>query len=145
MTKRELHSANKTAKHADSKQLEVTASAVKVLRTVGSQEAFYFYEAIGKPTGETARNLNEFLDKVKTTKAESVRFHLQRKDFQNWVEKILGDAKLAKDLGRISKSNACDARVTIAETVENRIKQLKDSTTAAGLMAADNSVGVSAP
>jgi len=145
MTKRELHSANKTAKHADSKQLEVIASAVKVLRTVGSQEAFYFYEAIGKPTGETARNLNEFLDKVKTTKAESVRFHLQRKDFQNWVEKILGDAKLARELGRISKSNAGDARVTIAETVESRIKQLKDSTIAAGLMAADNSVGVSAP
>jgi hypothetical protein len=145
MTKRELYSANKTAKHINGKQLEVKASAVKVLRTVGNQEAFYFYEAIGKPTGETARNLNEFLDKIKTTKAESVKFHLQRKDFQNWIEKILGDAKLARELGKISKSNAADARVTVAETVENRIKQLKDSTIAAGLAAAKDSVAVSSP
>jgi hypothetical protein len=144
MTKRKLNSNKKIARHSSSQNLEVNADAVKVLRTVGDQEAFYFYEAIGKPIGETAKNLNEFLNKVKTVKAESLKFHLQRKDFQNWVAKILGDAKLARELGRIPESNTDDARMIIAETVENRIKQLKDSTITAGLTVADNSVIVSA-
>jgi hypothetical protein len=144
MTKKRLYSNNKTAKHSNNQNLEVNADAVNVLRTVRDQEAFYFYEAIGKPTGETAKNLNDFLNKVKTVKAESLKFHLQRKDFQNWVAKILGDAKLARELGRIPESNADDARMIIAETVENRIKKLKDSSIAAGLIVADNSVVVSA-
>jgi hypothetical protein len=144
MTKKRRYSNNKTAKHGNNQNLEVNADAVKVLRTVGDQEAFYFYEAIGKPTGETAKNLNDFLNKVKTVKAESLKFHLQRKDFQNWVAKILGDAKLARELGRIPESNTDDARMIIAETVENRIKELKTSSTAAAITVADNSVLVSA-
>jgi hypothetical protein len=144
MTKRKLYASNRTAKHSSSQNLEVNADAVKALRTVGDQEAFYFYESIGRPTGETAKNLNEFLNKVKTVKTESLKFHLQRKDFQNWVEKILGDTKLARELGSIRESNTDDTRMVIAETVENRIKKLRDSTIAAGLTVADNSVIVSA-
>lgn len=120
------------------------AQPSKTLRTVGDKEAFYFYEAIGKPTGETAKNLNDFQNKVKTVKAESLKFHLQRKDFQNWVAKILGDAKLARELARIPESNTDDARMIIAETVENRIKELKNTSIAAGLTVANNSALVSA-
>ncbi|MGD0978042.1 MAG: hypothetical protein ABR962_02755 [Candidatus Bathyarchaeia archaeon] len=47
---------------------------------------------------------------------------------RKWVEKILGDAKLARKLGRIPESNTDDARIIIAETVGSYIKQLKDST-----------------
>jgi hypothetical protein len=103
--------------------------AVNVLRTVRPQEAFYFYEAVGKPTGEVARNLSDFLDRVKSVKSESLTFHLQRRDFQNWVEKILGDSKLADDLGRISTSNSDDIRAKIHETVENRVRELRESST----------------
>ena len=132
------------AKDRKRQNLEVDAESARALRTVKDQEAFYFYEAIGKPTGETAKNLNDFRNKVKTVKTESLKFHLQRKDFQNWVAKILGDVKLARELGRIPESNTDDARMIIAETVENRIKELKDSSIAAGLTVADNSVVVSA-
>jgi hypothetical protein len=143
MTKRKPYNINKSVKRSNTQDTEVDADAVKVLRTVGYKEAFYFYEAIGKPTAEMARNMNEFLVKVKTVKAESLEFHLQRKDFQNWVGKILGDAKLARELGRIPVSNIDLARTTIAETVENRIKQL-NSTIDTGLINADKSVVVSA-
>jgi tryptophan 2,3-dioxygenase len=105
----------------------VHTEAVKVLRTVGDREAFYFYEAVGKPTGEVARNLSDFLDRLKSVKSESLMFHLQRKDFQNWVEKILGDSKLAEELERISPSNSNDIRAKIHETVENRVRELKES------------------
>jgi predicted lactoylglutathione lyase len=105
---------------------EVDMEAVKALRTVEDKEAFYFYEAIGKPTGQTARNLSGFLDSVKSAKSESLMFHLQRKDFQNWVEKSLGDAKLARKLGMITSSNGKDVRRSIYKAVENRIKELKE-------------------
>jgi hypothetical protein len=54
-------------------------------------------------------------------------FHLQRGDFQNWIEKILGDSKLAEELGTISSSNSDDTRMSIYKAVEDRIKELRES------------------
>ena len=106
---------------------EVNTEAVSVLRTVRDQEAFYFYEAVGKPTGEVARNLSDFLDKVKSVKSESLAFHLQRSDFQNWIHEILGDAKLAEKLEGIPVSNGDEIRTSICSVVESRIKGLSAS------------------
>jgi hypothetical protein len=111
----------------NTQNLGVHEEAAKVLRTVGDHEAFYFYEAVGKPTGEVARNLSDFVDRVNSVKSESLMFHFQRKDFQNWVGKILGDSKLAEELERISASNSDDIRAKIHETVENRMRELKES------------------
>jgi hypothetical protein len=101
----------------------------RALRTVKDQEAFYFYEAVGKPTGEVAKNLGDFLDKVKIAKTESLVFHLRRKDFQNWVQKILCDTKLAEKLEGISVSKGNGIRTNICKVVENRIKELSTSST----------------
>jgi hypothetical protein len=101
--------------------------AVKILRSVKDEEAFHFYEAVGRPTGETATSLSDFLEKVKSVKSESLVFHLQRGDFQNWTSKTLGDSKLAKELGTISPSEGDDIRASISETVGNRIKELTES------------------
>jgi hypothetical protein len=117
----------KKSKGRNTRNLAVNVEPVKVLRTVEDHEAFYFYEAVGKPTGEVARNLSDFVDRVNSVKSESLMFHLQRKDFQNWVEKILGDSKLAEELERISPSNSDDIRTKIHETVENRMRELKES------------------
>jgi hypothetical protein len=117
----------KKSKGRNTQNIGVHIEAVKVLRTVGDQEAFYFYEAVGKPTGEVARNLSDFVDRVNSVKSESLMFHLQRKDFQNWVGKILGDSKLAEELERISPSNSDEVRAKIHETVENRMRELKES------------------
>ncbi len=137
MTKRKMYSKNNAARK-NKHNVEVDATAVKALRTVGDQEAFYFYEAIGKPTGETAKNLTDFLDKVKTVKTESLKFHLQRNDFRNWVEKIVGDTKLAKELAKVSTSDSHDIRTIVCKAVENRIKELRESST--GLTVADNTL-----
>jgi hypothetical protein len=107
--------------------VNVDTESLKILRTVGDKDAFYFYEAVGKPTGEVAKNLSDFLDRVKSAKAESLVFHLQRRDFQNWVEKILGDSKLARKLGSISPANSDDIRTNVYRIVESRIKELKES------------------
>ena len=127
----------KNKRTRESNNLEVNVETVTILRTVGDNEAFNFYEAVGKPTGETARNLTDFLEKVKSVKLESLVFHLQRNDFQNWIEKTLGDSKLARKLGMISSSNRDDVRMNIHRTVENRIKELRESSCA--LLVAENS------
>jgi hypothetical protein len=109
---------------------EVKADTIKILRTVGNEEAFYFYEDIGKPTGGSARSLPDFLEKIKTVKLESLVFHLQRKDFQNWIRKTLGDSKLARIMDRIPPSHDDELRAKIHVTVENRIKELRDGSLA---------------
>ena len=73
--------------------------AIKLMQTVDDREAFYFYEAIGKPTGTSVRNINDFLQTIKTVSLESLAFHLERGDFQSWITKALGDPKLAGNLG----------------------------------------------
>jgi hypothetical protein len=116
----------KKKKLQKSKSLEVNKEAVRILRTVRDEEAFYFYETLGKPTGECARNLSDFLVKMKSVKSESLVFHLQRKDFQNWIKKTLGDSKLAKKLDEIQLSHG-DLRTKIHAIIENRIEELKET------------------
>jgi hypothetical protein len=117
----------KRTERTDRQSLRVDTEAVKTLRAVRDHEAFYFYEAVGKPTGEIARSLSDFLDMVKSVRSESLMFHLQRGDFQNWIEKILGDSKLAEELGTISSSNSDDTRMSIYKAVQDRIKELRES------------------
>jgi len=111
------------------RSLAVAAEATKTLKMVKDEEAFYFYEAVGKSTGEKARNLSDFLEKVKAIKSDSLAFHLQRGDFQNWIEKSLGDSKLARKLEKISPADCTDVRMSICKAVENRLKELQKSST----------------
>lgn len=101
--------------------------ATRILRTVSEGEAFYFYEDLGKPIGEKAQSLHEFLEKIKHVKLESLLFHLQRKDFQKWIENIFGDSKLAKRIGRIRPSCKEDLRIKIQSIIENRLKELSET------------------
>jgi hypothetical protein len=126
--KKTISSKNKNRTKTRNRQNpEIDMGAAKILKTVTDQEAFYFHEAVGKPTGQIARSLSDFLEKAKSVKPESLMFHLQRRDFQSWIEKILGDSKLARKLEEISISNGDDVKMSICRTVENRIKELRDS------------------
>jgi hypothetical protein len=121
--KKTTSSRNKKTRNKGNRAFD--ANSVRILRTVKDAEAFYFYEAIGKPTGEVARNLHDFAERVKSVRKESLLFHSQRSDFPNWVEKILGDSRLAEQLRQISPSNSVDVRTTLCRTVENRLDELK--------------------
>lgn len=140
MTKRKLYAKKGAANYDTSQKPKVASELFKAFKTVSDQEAFYFYEDIGKPTGLNARNIHDFLEKVKTVKTESLLFHLQRRDFQNWVEKILGDTRLAREIGRINTSNGDDVKMIMTETIQNRIKELREPVTSTGLLVADNSI-----
>jgi hypothetical protein len=108
--------------------VEVSEGSVKILRALNDKEAFYFYEDIGKPTGQSARSLPDFLEKIKSIKLESLQFHLQRKDFQNWFKETLGDAKLASRIEEIHPSKNDDLRKEICSTVKSRMNELSKET-----------------
>ena len=99
--------------------------AIRLMQTVDDREAFYFYEAIGKPTGTSVRNINDFLQTIKTVSLESLAFHLERGDFQSWITKALGDTKLAGNLGRISISSNPTLRTDICTAIEMRMNEVK--------------------
>jgi hypothetical protein len=100
-------------------QLITKPTIVKPLATVSFENGFHFYTAIGNYTGITATNLNEFAAKLPTIPKESITFHFQRKDFQNWIEYTVKDTALAE---KISKANgeqsAEDLRKEILRVVE---------------------------
>lgn len=105
--------------------VRVEGKAVKTLRTLNNQEAFYFYETLGKPTGQSARSLNEFLEKIKTVKLESLVFHLERKDFKNWITNTLEDTKLAQKIQMLPTEHKGHLRTNICTAVEARLKELE--------------------
>ena len=116
---------SKTGNVKTSHGLEVNVEAMRILRTVNPNESFHFYETIGKPTGQDASNLTEFLETVKSVKTESLQFHLERKDFQNWIEKTLGDTTLSRRIAKTSTKHGGNIRAKIQTTVEARIKELE--------------------
>lgn len=107
------------------RHIEVDVEAVRILRKVGDEEAFHFYAGIGQPTGDKAASLLDLLQKTKTVKLESLAFHLQRKDFQNWLEKTVGDLKLARKISRMRVSQNDKIRGEIGTAIENRLKELQ--------------------
>jgi hypothetical protein len=117
------------AKRSTSKKQDILVSeqAVKILRNVNDSEAFHFYENVGKPTGESAKSLSDFLKVVDTIKLESLRFHAERKDFQAWFKETLKDNELAEKIDKIASTNDERLRSKIHGIVEQRLQELKDA------------------
>jgi hypothetical protein len=121
--KKTISSENRSKKSNKKQCPKMGAQASSVLKTATDQEAFRFYEAIGRPTGQIARNLPEFLERAKLATTQSIVFHLGRRDFQNWIETTLGDTELAKELEKLLLSRD-NFKTDLCRTVENRIRDL---------------------
>ncbi len=103
----------------------VESNAVRTLRTVEDAEAFYFYETMDKPTGQCAKSLQEFLDKIESVKPESLAFHHERNDFMNWIANTLGDPKLAHRIEMIPRKQSNQIRTRIRAAVKARLEELE--------------------
>jgi hypothetical protein len=120
-----MRKGSKLNKKIRSREVKVDAKATRTLRTLSNEEAFHFYEDIGKSTGESARSLRDFMEKTKAVKLESLIFHLKRKDFKNWVENTLGDPKLSKELEKIPVTHNNRLRAEVYSVVRDRLKELE--------------------
>ena len=100
--------------------------ASNILRSVPPQNAFYFYRAIGAPTGAAARNLPDFLGVINSIDVTSLQFHLGRGDFENWL-KMLGDDTLARQIAALKdrKLRGEDLRMQLVDTGRARLDSLQ--------------------
>ena len=106
------------------KPTNVKPTNVKPLRTVPFENGFHFYTDIGKYTGITATSLSELALKLQVIPKESITFHFQRKDFQNWVKYTIRDAALAQKIDNTKQEqNAEDLRKELVATIEARTNQ----------------------
>ena len=80
-------------------------SASKASRNVPREKAFYFFTSVGNYTGMSAASLKEFMDRVNDVNVKSLEFHLQRGDFEKWVEDVLQDKDLALEIERLQRFN----------------------------------------
>ena len=115
-----------THKVRELKRVQLSKRIAEILRTVPYENGFHFYTAPGNYTGETATSLDEFERKVQTVPDASVAFHLQRGDFQKWIEGTLSDDKLAKRITLIKLTLPVeDSRKELLTIVQARINQFK--------------------
>jgi hypothetical protein len=116
---------------------KLSQSEVKeILRAVPRDEAFYFYEEVGKPVGCIATSLVDFRDKINTVRWSSLVFHMKRKDFENWIKGIIGDSELAKRISNIRPSDF-DLKTKLCATVDLRIKELREMSSTSAVVSED--------
>jgi hypothetical protein len=100
--------------------------AVRLLDTVGPEKAFYFYTEVGQPLGRSADSIEVFAELVAEIDASSVKFHLERGDFENWF-KMMGDSILPDLLAELRGKDkpATELRSKVSSGVKSRVTQLR--------------------
>ncbi len=101
------------------------SSAQLILRSVPYTQGFHFFTAVGRYTGETAIDLFAFYEELRVIELDSVKFHFERRDFQNWIGNTLGDLDLADRLDKVNPQQPVDTlKKEIVGVVEARLTEL---------------------
>jgi hypothetical protein len=107
-------------------RLQLNRKIMEILKTVSHEKGFHFYTSSGNYTGETATSLHDFEMKIQVVPTASVNFHIQRGDFQKWVEDTLGDTELAKRISLIDLTlPAEELRKELLAIVQTRTTALR--------------------
>lgn len=102
-----------------------------ILGTLTQERAFFFYEDVGRPTGDSATSLTDFCSKINVVAPASLSFHLKRGDFESWTKNALGDPELTSRIAKIRKAQAkwkSDAtlRRRLYGVARDRVVELQD-------------------
>jgi hypothetical protein len=109
------------------KQLTSNQKIVNILNSVPYDKGFHFFTAIGSYTGETAISLDVFAKKLQVASVDSIKFHFQRNDFQNWIKNTIGDDRLAERISQINRElPILELRKELVEIVQTRITELRN-------------------
>ena len=95
-----------------------------ILKTAPREKAFYFFTSIGNYTGVSASSLKEFMEKIDEVNVKSLEFHLYRGDFEKWVNDVLQDGELARDIRRLQRLNLMGEplRTQLSLTTSRRLR-----------------------
>lgn len=101
--------------------------AANALGTVTPDKAFYFYRDIGKPLSIVSRSLGEFATMARGIDPSSIRFHVERGDFEGWFT-MLGDQWLASQVATLRGKNISpdELRRRVSSMVRTRVDQLRN-------------------
>ena len=96
-------------------------TAKAILADAPKDKAFHFYACIGKPLDCYAHSLPDFCYKILKISADSIEFHVNHGDFENWFTS-LGDMELARKIALLKDKNLAgeELRSRLYEIVENR-------------------------
>ena len=102
------------------------ARATQILSEVKPENAFLFYLSDGVSTGNSAQNLSQLFEMIKTVEIKSIEFHLQRGDFEKWI-RYLGDNILAMQIAKVRKMplEGEKVREKVVDVIGKRIIKLK--------------------
>ena len=99
------------------------------LRAVPHAQGFHFYISFGDYCGVTAHSLEEFTSALQYVCSDSILFHFERGDFQNWIRNIIGDKELAQAIDDIKMCerhlSAEYCRKELVDKVKIRVIQLQ--------------------
>jgi len=104
-------------------------TAKRLLRRLPVGKGFTFFDDFARPTKLTVHSLSEFCSALKTKDAKSIRFHVERGDFERWLRQIVGDDKLADKIASISekKLSGEKLRKRVLNAVKRRINKLQEA------------------
>ena len=139
MRQKQKRKSSKKSSYSTPSQRQTKA----ILKDLPVETSFHFYEEIGKPTGQVATSLLDFCGKLASAQSlqlqASLVFHMKRGDFATWIKKAVGDSELADMIGKISVDDQNLAE-KLHQTVDNRIKQLKEATIEYSIIPEDSDV-----
>ena len=98
-----------------------------LLRRLPAGKGFTFFYEFARPTGITVHSLEEFCQALQKVRLKSIKFHLERGDFERWLSQVVGDEKLAEQIRWLSsqKFKGKVLRERIVSLVKARIEELK--------------------
>ncbi len=89
---------------------------------------FYFHHTAGRREQAAAANLWEFGQMLRELPLKTLRYHLQRQDFERWLRQVLHDHELARWVRKIDHRHFAEdehLRRALVEAVENRYAELE--------------------
>ncbi len=88
---------------------------------------FYFHTDAQHPGPRSAASLWEFREALETVSVESLHYHLQRGDFEKWIEKVFHDDELARSLRKVRRRAIEDIhlRNELYQAVNDRYERLE--------------------
>lgn len=88
---------------------------------------FYFYSGSNHSLGRAAASLWEFCEALKDLPVDSLRYHLQRDDFERWLRDVIHDDELARRVRKISRRdlNGAALRQALSDVVKTRFEELE--------------------
>jgi hydroxymethylpyrimidine pyrophosphatase-like HAD family hydrolase len=91
---------------------------------------FYFHAGAGQYLGRSAASLWEFREALDQLPLASLRYHLQRGDFENWLLQVLHDKQLAHLVKKMRLRDLPDEalRQALLEAVSQRYEELENLT-----------------